>query len=822
VTDALHILVIDDDDIDRMAVRRALKSAEMTTEVSEAADGTSAIDLLHKHRFDCVLLDHHLPDRDGLTVLRQIRSAGITTPIIMMTGQGNEELAVDMMKAGATDYLAKSRVSLDHLFQSIRSAVRLHEAEGMAREATAKLQQQVHVTETLYRIGGMLAAERDVHKLVQTVTDSATKLVRAEFGAFFYNLINEQGESYTLFTLSGVPREAFEKFPMPRNTEIFAPTFSGSGVVRLDDVTKDPRYGKNEPHFGMPKGHLPVRSYLAVPVTSRTTQVLGGLFFGHSQAGKFTDADEALVLGIASQAAVAIDNAQLYEALRRGEEQYRFLAESIPQMVWTADTAGRVDYYNRRFIEFSGLSLEELLGEGWRLLVHPEDLERTARRWTQSLESGTPYDIEYRLRTKDGRTRWFLGRAMPMRDTTGKIVKWFGTCTDIDDQKRAEAELVESRDAAEAANNAKDQFLAVLSHELRTPLMPVLTTTAELELERSLPEHVKSGLKVIRRNVEMEARLIDDLLDLTRVAKGKLQLNFESSDVYHALHTALDICRPEIEAKGINVAMDLTEGVCPVRADPARLQQVFWNLISNAVKFTPEGGTITFRCRPSPAGRVRLEVSDTGMGIEPQALPRIFDAFEQGGQSVARIFGGLGLGLAITKALVTLHGGTISAHSEGKDRGATFFVELPLFVETAATRPSCDQPPTAPTLKLESRDIRILLVDDHEDTNRAMGRLLRRLGYNVQTAGSVQDALSAAESDPPFDLLISDIGLPDGSGLQLMEELLKRRPIKGIALSGFGMEEDVKKSKEAGFYEHLTKPINFKRLETAIKQLTTE
>src|SRR5687768_8449602 len=352
MSDALHILVIDDDDVDRMAVRRALKSAEMTTEVAEAADGASAIELLKNARFDCVLLDHHLPDHDGLTVLRQIRAAGVTTPIIMMTGQGSEELAVDMMKAGATDYLSKSRVSFEHLFQSIRGAVRVHQAEATARQATAQLQEQVRVTETLYRIGGMLAAERDVHKLVQTVTDAATKLTRAQFGAFFYNLVNEAGESYTLYTLSGAPREAFEKFPMPHNTAIFAPTFTGEGVVRLDDVTADPRYGKHGPHFGMPKGHLPVRRYLAVPVLSRGGKVLGGLFFGHADVGVFTPTDEAVVLGIASQAAVAIDNAQLYEALRRGEEQYRFLAESIPQMVWTATPSGALDYYNRRVIEY--------------------------------------------------------------------------------------------------------------------------------------------------------------------------------------------------------------------------------------------------------------------------------------------------------------------------------------------------------------------------------------------------------------------------------------------------------------------------------------
>jgi PAS domain S-box-containing protein len=817
--DPLHILLIDDDDVDRMAVRRALKSAEMTTEVAEAADGASAIELLKDASFDCVLLDHHLPDHDGLTVLRQIRAAGVTTPIIMMTGQGNEELAVDMMKAGATDYLSKSRVSLDHLFQSIRSAVRVHQAEDTARAVTAQLQEQVRVTETLYRIGGMLAAERDVQKLVQTVTDAATRLTRAQFGAFFYNLVSDAGDSYTLYTLSGIPREAFGTFPMPRKTAIFAPTFTGEDVVRLDDVTADPRYGHSGPHFGMPEGHPPVRSYLAVPVVSREAKVLGGLFFGHAEVGRFTPADEALVLGIASQAAVAIDNAQLYEALRRGEEQYRFLAESIPQMVWTALPSGALDYYNRRVIEYGGVPIEQLVGAGWTMMLRPDDIDRARKRWDRSLATGDDYETEFRLRDTGGHYRWHLVRAVPMRDGAGAIVKWFGTCTDIDDNKRAQAELVESRDAAEAANNAKDQFLAVLSHELRTPLMPVLTTAAALEMEVGLPEPVRSGLQIIRRNVEMEARLIDDLLDLTRVSKGKLQLNLETTDVYRALHTALEICRPDIEAKRLSVVIDLTEGICPVRADAARLQQVFWNLISNAVKFTPEGGTLTFRCRPIEHGRVRLEVTDTGIGIEPQALPRIFDAFEQGGQSVARIFGGLGLGLAISKALVNLHGGTIIAHSAGKGHGSTFTVELPLHREAEAERPACDQPP--PPLASEPRDIRILLVDDHEDTNKAMQRLLQRLGYDVQTAHTVRAALDAADADPPFDLLISDIGLPDGSGLELMEQLLKRRPIKGIALSGFGMEEDVRKSKQAGFYEHLTKPINFKRLETAIKQLTT-
>src|SRR4051812_4724958 len=288
MSDTLHILLIDDDEVDRMSVRRALASAELETEVVEATDGTSAIATLRSgKRFDAVLLDHRLPDRDGLTVLRDIRAASPATPVIMMTGQGSEEVAVEMMKAGASDYLSKNTVSVSRLEQSIRNAVRVNRAEAEAHHATSKLLEQTRVTETLYRIASLLAAERDLHKLVQVVTDEATALTGAEFGAFFYNVLSSRGESYMLYTLSGVPREAFSKFPMPRNTEIFAPTFSGQGVVRLDDVTADPRYGKNAPHHGMPAGHLPVRSYLAAPVVSRSGEVLGGLFFGHHEIAKF-------------------------------------------------------------------------------------------------------------------------------------------------------------------------------------------------------------------------------------------------------------------------------------------------------------------------------------------------------------------------------------------------------------------------------------------------------------------------------------------------------------------------------------------------------
>ncbi len=317
----IHILLVDDDDVDRMAVRRALKSADLAVELTEATDGAAALELLRTRTFDCALLDYLLPDRDGLSVVREARQAGVATPLIVMTGQGSEQVAVDLFKAGANDYLSKGRLSLDHLAQSIRSAVRVHRAEDLARNADRQLHEQVRVTDALNRIGTRLAVERDVHKLVQMVTDEATTLSGAAFGAFFYNVTNAAGESYVLYTISGTPREAFERFPMPRNTEIFGPTFPGEGAVRIADVTRDPRFGKNDPYSGMPPGHLPVRSYLAVPVISRTRVVLGGLFFGHPDPGVFHERDERLVVGIAAQAAIAIDNARLYQQLKAGEER---------------------------------------------------------------------------------------------------------------------------------------------------------------------------------------------------------------------------------------------------------------------------------------------------------------------------------------------------------------------------------------------------------------------------------------------------------------------------------------------------------------------
>jgi signal transduction histidine kinase/CheY-like chemotaxis protein len=359
------------------------------------------------------------------------------------------------------------------------------------------------------------------------------------------------------------------------------------------------------------------------------------------------------------------------------------------------------------------------------------------------------------------------------------------------------------------SNMAKDQFLAMLSHELRTPLTPVLASALALEREPALPPGILESLQMIRRNVELEARLIDDLLDLTRIDRGKVQLNFEIVDAHTLLQNVLEICQPEIDRKHLVRSINLDARKVHLRADPARLQQIFWNLINNAVKFTPSEGQIFISTSNESQGHLHVGIADSGLGIEPESLPKIFDAFEQGGRTQ---LGGLGLGLAISKALVEAHNGTITAQSAGRNKGSRFTLVFPT-CETAAAQVA----PAVSPRKPERQGMRILLVEDHEDTNRSLTNLLRRRGYQVQSALDFQSALDLS-SKVQFDVLISDLALPDGSGIDLVQKLQSTRPVIGIALTGFGMEDDIRKGREAGFHYHLVKPIDLNRLDLLIQE----
>jgi signal transduction histidine kinase len=371
-----------------------------------------------------------------------------------------------------------------------------------------------------------------------------------------------------------------------------------------------------------------------------------------------------------------------------------------------------------------------------------------------------------------------------------------------------------------SANAAKDQFLALLSHELRNPLTPVIAMVGELEARAPEEEELRQPLEVIRRNVELEARLIDDLLDITRIAKGKLQLAFEVTSIHETLQRAYEICFQDIRQKNLEFEFRLNANHDYVNGDPARLQQVFWNLIKNGVKFTPNGGRIVVETSNLDGEQIQIRTIDSGIGIEPEKIEKIFNAFEQGQSSITRRFGGLGLGLAISKAMVRAHGGTIKVQSSGPGLGATFSVILNTVPAPVEIPPAVTPMPMPNNRKPKPPEGRghLLVVDDHHDTCIGMKMLLERRGYRITLAHTAGQAIEQAQQQK-FDLLISDIGLPDRSGYDLMRELRAKKAMRGIALSGFGMENDITKARAAGFSEHLTKPINFDRLDEAIQNL---
>jgi PAS domain S-box-containing protein len=503
-------------------------------------------------------------------------------------------------------------------------------------------------------------------------------------------------------------------------------------------------------------------------------------------------------------------------ALTESEERYRQLVQALPGALYTTDAQGRITLYNPAAADLWGRTPEvgEDLWCGSCRIYRPDGTLLSPEEYpTARVVRGEKpaHGDEIILERPDGSRRHVLPHVEPILDSAGAIVGAVNMLVDITEHRRAEQELQQAKDAAEAANRSKDKFLAVLSHELRTPLTPVLLAVAGLESDADLPLDVREDLSMIRRNVELETRLIDDLLDLSRITTGKLQLRMQPVDLAAKLQHVCGICRPQILEKGIHLHVTLDEKNRRVTADPARLQQILWNLLKNATKFTPAGGTIHVRLRNVPPDRVRVEVEDSGIGIEADVLPRIFDAFEQGDRNITRQFGGLGLGLAISKALVEFQHGTIRAESAGAAMGATFIVELPVEAAPAASdalRGAGDAPG-------RHQHLRVLVVEDHPDSARIIARVLQSAGYSVKTAHTAAAALDLAAQEV-FDIVVSDIGLPDGTGYELMQQLRARREVKGIAMSGYGMDEDLRRSREAGFSEHLVKPILAEQIEQAI------
>lgn len=562
-------------------------------------------------------------------------------------------------------------------------------ASKIARDVTERTRlliaasEQAANTEKLSEAGAAVASTLDRELIVQKVTDIATQLTQAEFGAFFYNVSDETGNAYMLYTLSGAARDKFANFPNPRATALFAPTFHGEGPIRLDDVTKDPRYGRNAPFFGMPPGHLPVRSYLAVPMKGVAGDVIGGLFFGHSQVGLFTPQHQRLAKGIAAWGSLALENARLY-------------------------------------------------------------------------------------------------------------------------------------DDARAANRLKDEFLAVLSHELRTPLNAIVGYSRLLRAGMLSADKAARGLETLERNATWLTQIVEDVLDVSRIVSGKIRLDVQPVELQLIIDNAVATVQPAADAKGVRIQSLVDPQIGPVSGDPGRLQQVVWNLVSNAVKFTPKSGRIQVRLERVNS-QAEVIVSDTGIGIRPDFLPFVFERFRQAEAGTTRKTGGLGLGLAIVRHIVEMHGGTVEASSEGEGKGATFRVRLPLMiVHPEPLQPPREHPRTERREPLTGigglQGIRVLAVDDEEDALTLLRVVLEEAGANVTTESSSQKTLNRLAEVRPH-VVIVDLGMPEMDGFELIKRIRNSsdpaiRNVPAAALTAFARSEDRTKALRSGFEMHLAKPVD--------------
>ena len=510
---------------------------------------------------------------------------------------------------------------------------------------------------------------------------------------------------------------------------------------------------------------------------------------------------------------------QAESALRQSEERYRYLAELIPQLVWIADPQGVLLDVNERWLEFTGMTLEQVQSQGWAAIVHPDDRDNLAQCWTAAQQGNTPYQAEGRLRRVDGVYQWHLHQAMPLKDDQGQTIRWFGTATNIHDLKQIQAERTQlllvaqaARAEAEAANRSKDEFVAVVAHELRSPLNSIAGWAQLLRTRQFDPAVTAKALETIWRNTQIQVQLVEDLLDISRMVQGTLQLNLAPVSWVEVIEAALDTVRPMAEAKQIQLETQFIT-LAQVKGDFARLQQIVVNLLTNAIKFTPHGRVEVQLC--SLGSQAQLCIRDTGKGIAPEFLPRIFDRFQQG-QRNSGSKDGLGLGLAIVKNLVELHGGTIVADSPGVGQGATFTVQLPQFATGVQSALKDDPVPKAVSLA----GVRILIVDDEPDMLSLITYVLQEAGAEVQPVSQIAAALTGLPQFKP-DILLSDLALPEGSGYELVQQMrsLPEGQIPAIALTAYASATHEERSLQAGFQRHLAKPVEAEVLIAAIAHL---
>lgn len=635
--DRLKVLLIDDDDVDRIAVTRYLKKSNAMVEIEEAYDGATGLKALREAAYDCVFLDYRLPGTDGLDVLRMVRASGVRTPIIMLTRQGDEQIAVEMMKAGASDYITKDKMSAEGLQKSVQYVIRAYRAE---------------------------------------------------------------------------------------------------------------------------------------------------------------------------------------EDLKESQERYAVAVQGANDGVWDWNLKSNEVYFSPRWKSMVGCT-EDQIGnkpEEWLSRIHADDGPRVENDIKSHLSGKTPYfESEYRIRHNDDKYRWVLSRGLAVLDKTGTATRMAGSQTDITERKRSEAEREELYQKALEADRRKDEFLSIVSHELRTPLTAILGWTQVIRSGKINEQHMRRGLNVIEKSAKMQARIVDDLLDVSQIVKGKLHLSVRPIRLSQVIEMAIESVISSAKEKSVDIVYNMDPLIPPIYGDGDRLQQVVWNLLCNAVKFTPANGRVEVHLVQTENHAV-ITVSDNGTGIDPDFLPNVFDRFRQEENPNTRSHGGLGLGLSIVRHLVELHKGTIVAASEGPGKGALFTIQLPLSLKTVM------QPQEAQEAQeVELNGLEILVVEDDGDTLEMITTALQQYGASVKAASSAAEALGILRTFWP-NVMISDIAMPRDDGYSLIRdvralELELGKRIRSIALTAYASTEDRTRALTAGYQAHLAKPVEPWRLAAVVAEI---
>jgi PAS domain S-box-containing protein len=800
--DFVNILLVDDEVRNLDVLESVLTMPGYRLVRSQSAQ--DALMALIDGEFAAIVLDIQMPGTNGLELAHLIKQRKRTQhiPIIFLTAyfQENKDV-IQGYEIGAVDYLTKP-IDSKILKSKIAVFVELFQKN---RELEQEIAQRQKAEEALQQANGELEAR------VQERITAHTDLARQK---------ETQSRLYDA-TLSSITDLAYT-FDLEGNW-----IYANKPLLQIWGKSLEEITGKSSLELGYPP-ELAQRLKQQVKEVVETRQPVRGETYFTDAAG-VEDYHEYIfspVLAPNGTVAAVCGTTRLTTEQRRerkAAQQLAAIVESSADAIISKDINGIITSWNQGAERLFGYHADEVIGKPIIILI-PKERWNEEPNILERIRRGERIEHYETIRQrKDGSLLEISLTVSPIKDSDGKIIGASKIGRDITQQKKAERELALAHKEAVAASRAKDDFLAALSHELRTPLNPVLLLASDSAENPELPAEIRAQFATIRNNVELEARLIDDLLDITRITHGKLSLDTKRVDVHAVLKEAIATVQSELNQKQILLTLKLAEDKPVMKGDAVRLQQVFWNVLKNAVKFNSHGGKITVETSIfANSEKIAVKIIDTGIGLTAHEISRIFNAFSQGdhaGNDDSHRFGGLGLGLTISRMLVELHSGGIHATSDGRDQGATFIIELPL---VPASKGEDDSAPTDSRGKKGSSNglkkkpgLRILLIEDHEPTRTALSHLLSRRDCKVTAATSVAEARKIARQEK-FDLVISDIGLPDGNGYTLMSELRDEFGLKGIALTGYGMEQDVSRAQSSGFVAHLTKPVRIEALEKAL------